>query len=166
MGKITKWVLIWGIIGFFGIQLIPVERSNPAITHQLSWDSPETEAFARRACYDCHSNETNWPWYAYVAPVSWRVTNHVNEGRRKFNISTGKWEEADEISKEVSKDKMPLWDYMMMHPEARLSSAEKQAFVIGLQKTFGGMNGNGHNSVKRRKNHDEKDEHEESERRN
>lgn len=164
MRKTAKWILIWGILGFLGTQLIPVERSNPAVTNQPRWDSPETEAIARRACYDCHSNETTWPWYSYVAPVSWRVVNHVNDGRKKFNISTGKWDEADEISEFVSEGKMPLWDYLMMHPEARLTSAEKQALITGMQKTFGGTNGKKYGFEKSMNNHNEKDEHEKSER--
>ena len=58
------------VVAFIAIQLIPASRTNPPVTTSLKWDSPQTEALARRACMDCHSNETVWPWYSYVAPAS------------------------------------------------------------------------------------------------
>lgn len=130
--------MLFAAIGFASIQFIPVEHRNPPKTYEPAWDSPETKAFARRACYDCHSNETNWPWYSYVAPISWRISGHVNEGRRKFNISEGRLDEAHEAAEEVLEGKMPLRDYLLLHPEARLSNTEKQRFIAGLQATFGG----------------------------
>ncbi|MCA9743886.1 MAG: heme-binding domain-containing protein [Deferribacteres bacterium] len=136
MRKIFKWLLGIALLALIAIQFIPVQRTNPPVTYQPNWDSPATEAMARRACFDCHSNETNWPWYAYVAPVSWRITEHVREGRRKFNISEGKWHDTEEIVEEVERDKMPLWDYLLMHSEAKFTEAEKQTFLIGLEKTF------------------------------
>ena len=73
---------------FIGIQLIPINRTNPPVTTQIMWDSPQTEALARRACMDCHSNETTWPWYSYVAPVSWLVYLDTQRGRDEMNLST------------------------------------------------------------------------------
>jgi len=124
------------------IQLVPYGRahSNPPTTGQPSWDSPETERLARRACFDCHSHETGWPWYASIAPISWRVQSHVDEGRSKLNFSAfdRPQEEAHEAAEAVRNGEMPLWDYVLMHPESRLSAEEKQRLVSGLRATFGG----------------------------
>ncbi len=76
------------LVSFVGIQLIPVGRANPATTSQIQWDSAQTEALAREACMDCHSNETTWPWYSYVAPVSWLIYYDVQRGRSVLNFST------------------------------------------------------------------------------
>ena len=73
---------------FLAIQFIPVQRSNPAVASAINWDLPQTEALARQACMDCHSNETIWPWYAYVAPVSWLVYYDVQRGHSELNFST------------------------------------------------------------------------------
>ena len=71
-----------------GIQFIPVfPRTNPPTITRLPWDSPTTEAFARASCFDCHSNETHWPWYSYIAPVSWVIVRDVNQGREQLNFS-------------------------------------------------------------------------------
>jgi hypothetical protein len=61
------------VAGFIILQLVPVARTNPAVVREPQWDSPQTRELAQRACYDCHSNETVWPWYAYIAPVSWQI---------------------------------------------------------------------------------------------
>ena len=120
------------------IQFIPVNRTNPAVTQEVKWDSPETRALAQRACFDCHSNETVWPWYSYVAPISLRVAEHVDDGRRHLNFST--WDQANEESEKIieviQNGEMPLWDYLLMHPEAKLSDAEKEALITGLQTTL------------------------------
>ena len=76
------------IVAFLAIQLVPIQRTNPPVTTQIQWDSPQTEALARRACLDCHSNETTWPWYSYVAPSSWLIYYDVLRGRSEWNIST------------------------------------------------------------------------------
>jgi hypothetical protein len=123
---------------FIAIQFVPVERTNPPISQSVVWDSPETERLARAACYDCHSNETVWPWYNNIAPISWRVTQHVNEGRQKLNFS--EWdkpqEDADETIEVIQEGEMPLRDYLLMHPEADLSTAEQQTLINGIQITF------------------------------
>jgi hypothetical protein len=76
------------LVAFIGIQLIPVSRADPAVTTPIKWDSPQTEALAKRACMDCHSNQTVWPWYSYVAPASWPVYYDVVRGRQQLNFST------------------------------------------------------------------------------
>jgi hypothetical protein len=123
------------------IQLVPYGRNhtNPPQRVEPAWNSPETRALAERACFDCHSNQTNWPWYANFAPVSWRLQRHVDEGRRKLNFSMfhQPQKEAHESAKTVRKGEMPPRDYLLAHPEARLSGAEKQTLINGLAATLG-----------------------------
>lgn len=109
---------------------------NPPVEKDLSWDSPETETLFRRACADCHSHETRWPWYAKVPPTSWMVKHHVKEGRREFNISIPDHGEVHEAPEQIHEGKMPIKGYLLTHPEARLSPGEKTALVDGLKKTF------------------------------
>ncbi|HMQ55423.1 MAG TPA: heme-binding domain-containing protein, partial [Anaerolineae bacterium] len=85
------------LVGFIAIQLVPVDRTNPPVVAEPAWDSPTTRAYAERASFDCHSNETKWPWYAYVAPISWQVAD-VHESREKFNISEWPSGEGDEAA--------------------------------------------------------------------
>ena len=76
------------VVLFVAAQLIPVNRTNPSVTTQLNWDSQQTKTLAYRACTDCHSNETTWPWYSYIAPASWLVYYDVERGRSELNLST------------------------------------------------------------------------------
>lgn len=120
------------------IQFIPIDRTNPPVTREVKWDAPETRALAQRACFDCHSNETVWPWYSYIAPVSLRVADHVEEGRDVLNFST--WDqpnkEFDDIEEEINEGGMPLSDYLLMHSAAKLTAAEKEQLLAGLKATF------------------------------
>lgn len=127
------------IAAALAIQLIPYghSHSNPVVRAEPSWDSAETRTLVSRACRDCHSNETTWPWYSYVAPVSWAVQRHVSEGRNELNFS--EWDrsqEVDEIIEVVRDGSMPPRYYTLMHPEARLTGAEVEALMRGLQATF------------------------------
>ena len=115
------------------IQLVPVERTNPPVTGEVP-APPEVRSVLQRACYDCHSNETRWPWYARVAPVSWLVAHDVEEGREHVNFST--WNEytakkqrkkLDEVWEEVEEGEMPLWFYVPLHPDAKLGEADLRA---------------------------------------
>jgi hypothetical protein len=144
------------VIGLFAtfilIQLVPYGRnhSNPPVTREPAWNSPETRATFDRACGNCHSHQTTWPWYSHVAPVSWLVQRDVDEARANFNTSTAvAHDEGRESAEEVLKGKMPPKIYLVAHPEARLSDAERKAFAIGLDATFGTGSG--------------RDEHEEGE---
>ncbi|MEK7251743.1 MAG: heme-binding domain-containing protein [Actinomycetota bacterium] len=121
-------------------QLVPYGRdhTNPPVTAEPAWNAPETRALAVRACFDCHGNETAWPWYTDVAPISWLLTNHVVEGRRVLNFST--WDrpqgELDEIAETIREGEMPPASYVILHPDARLSGAEKQQLIDGLEATI------------------------------
>ena len=139
--KISLWVIIGG---FVLIQLVPYGRNhtNPSVVQEPSWDSPETRALAERACFDCHSNETVWPWYANVAPVSWLTQRDVDEGRHHLNFSdwqSGRREshEMDEITEVIQRGDMPPAIFLPMHPEARLTDAEKQQLINGLLASTG-----------------------------
>lgn len=139
-----RWLIrlvLASIACFALLQLIPYGRAhtNPPVTAEPTWDSPETRALAQRACFDCHSNQTKWPWYSHVAPVSWLVQHDVDEGRAALNFS--EWDkpqdEAHEASEELLEGEMPLPIYLPTHPEARLSDAEVQALARGLDATIG-----------------------------
>jgi len=134
--KKFKIVLLIFVALFALIQFFPVERDNPEISYEVKWDSQQTKDFFYRACADCHSNETKWPWYSYVAPVSFIISNHVVDGRRHFNISTGNLDDANEAAEAVEKGFMPLEGYVKLHSEADLTPEEKDAFIKGLMKTF------------------------------
>ncbi|MBZ0276144.1 MAG: heme-binding domain-containing protein [Anaerolineae bacterium] len=128
------------VLGFIVIQFVPgYERTNPPVTQQVNWNSPETEALMRRACYDCHSNETVWPWYSQIAPVSWLTVKDVNEGRRNLNFSTGRGElEAGELIEQLERGSMPPRIYLTMHPEANLSADEKAILIAGIRASLRG----------------------------
>jgi hypothetical protein len=125
------------LVGLLVIQMVPVERTNPPVVREPNWDSAQTRALMDRACLDCHSNETNWPWYAYVAPVSWLVANDVQEGRAAVNFSEWQPGRENESVEAILEGEMPLEIYLITHPEARLSKAETQALIAGLEATLG-----------------------------
>lgn len=125
---------------FLLIQLVPYRVHNPPVVQEPAWDSPRTEALARTACFDCHSNEVNTPWYGYVAPVAWVVRNHVDEGRAALNFSEMQRSqpEAHEAGEEVAEGEMPPAYYTFAHADARLSPDDRQALIAGLNATLGG----------------------------
>jgi hypothetical protein len=117
------------------IQLVSFERTNPPVTGDLQ-APPEVKALLQRACYDCHSHHTEWPWYTAVAPISWLTHRDVVEGRKHLNFST--WAQVPparqakklaEVVDEVSEDEMPPWFYLPLHPHAKLTAEEKQVLV-------------------------------------
>jgi mono/diheme cytochrome c family protein len=134
-------LVVAAVVLFLLIQLIPFGRShaNPPVVSEPKWDSPETKALFKRACFDCHSNETVWPWYSNVAPMSWLVQMDVNNGRSQMNFS--EWNanrgiNASFIEMVIKEGEMPPPQYLMMHPEARLTQAEKDQLVQGIQATL------------------------------
>ena len=129
--------LLCGGGGLLAIQFIPVKKSNPPVVNEPNWDSPQTRALAERACFDCHSNQTKWPWYANIAPVSWAISHEVQEGRQKINYSDWKPKKEDESVEVILKGKMPPTKYLLFHPEARLTQTETDALIAGLKATFG-----------------------------
>jgi cytochrome c551/c552 len=187
------------VVGLIAIQLVPVNHTNPPVTAPIKWNSAETEALARRACMDCHSNETVWPWYSNVAPASWLVYYDVVEARSRLNFSnmtlpngprgagnqsgdlayqfgkilagggSGEGPEgrfnpagegqrpqfnrtpqagqaqpggqfggrpgggaAREAVEQIQQGNMPPANYLMLHPDAKLTDAEKKQLIDGL----------------------------------
>ena len=134
-------VVIIAIIGLVLIQLIPYGRnhSNPPVIAEPQWDSPQTREIAKRACFDCHSNETIWPWYSNIAPSSWLVQLDTERGRDRLNFSewgTGR-QASDQIYEIVLEGEMPPPQYLIIHQDAKLQGVDLQAFLDGIQKTFG-----------------------------
>ncbi len=135
-------VVLVAIGGFLLVQLVPYGRvhTNPPVQSEPKWDSLQTRELAQRACFDCHSNETNWPWYSNVAPMSWLVQHNAEEGRRYLNFSTwnqgGAGHEAGESMEAIAEGYMPPADYMLAHPDARLTTAETKALIDGLRATI------------------------------
>jgi hypothetical protein len=150
MKRALKWVGIL-IAGFILIQFIPYGRdhSNPPIIAEPKWDSQQTGALAHRACFDCHSNETTWPWYSNIAPVSWLVMRDVEEGRTVINFSEwganprlrtehgSRGTVGQAVGEAVVSGEMPPMQYLVMHPNADLSQAERQQLAQGFRNTLG-----------------------------
>ncbi|HLF08676.1 MAG TPA: heme-binding domain-containing protein [Dehalococcoidia bacterium] len=129
------------VVLLVAVQAVPYGRNhtNPPVRAEPAWDSPRTRELAVRACYACHSNETTWPWYSNLAPVSWLVQYDVDQGRAELNFS--EWgageQEGGEAAETVVEGSMPPWFYVILNPEGRLSAAERQALITGLQATLG-----------------------------
>ena len=141
--RILKYgLLVLGAL-FIGIQFVRPSTTNPVAAAPFAVDDAEVESILRRSCFDCHSNETRWPWYSHVAPVSWRVADHVKEGREHMNFSD--WSEADgvkrigEICEEIEEGEMPLRDYLRMHGDAKLSKEEIATLCSWSQRMAGQM---------------------------
>lgn len=123
-----------GVVIFIliAVQFVPVNRENSPVTAEIQAPT-EIKNILRRSCYDCHSNETIWPWYSKVAPISWLVAKDVREGRRELNFS--KWGSYSqkrqtklikESFEEIEEGEMPLWIYLLAHRNAKLSENDKQ----------------------------------------
>ena len=134
-------IIYWALIVFALIQFIPVDRKNPPVAARENFvnvfnSPPEVRGLLAKACYDCHSNETVYPKSAYIAPISWSVKHHVNEGREHLNFSVwGSY--SKELKKgmlentiaDLEQNRMPLSGYIAQHPEARLQASQKQTLI-------------------------------------
>ena len=122
-----KWIIPAVLLALGLAQLVPVSRTNPPVKASFEGPIAVREIF-QRSCYDCHSNQTQWPWYSYVAPASWLVADHVEEGREELNFSN--WPAYDdssmreEIVEETTEGEMPMPSYLLIHRKARLSSED------------------------------------------
>lgn len=124
---------IFIIVAIFAImQFIQVEKKNKVVDPNLEIKAPENiMTMFKNACYDCHSYQTNWPWYSNIAPFSWIISDHVENGRRALNFST--WEEySSEDKKKKMKEifrtayaSMPLSSYIKLHEEADLTREQR-----------------------------------------
>jgi hypothetical protein len=140
MWRLLKWLLVGLGVLLLAVQFVPYGRAhdNPPVTAEPPWDSPVTRDLAVRACFDCHSNQTRWPWYSNIAPMSWLIQRDIDEGRDELNWSEwGPESEGDESAETVLEGSMPPGAYTLLHQEARLTDQEMDALVEGLVATFG-----------------------------
>ena len=146
MKKMLKWGFVVLVVLFLGAQAFQPDRTNPPVdetqTIYASLHVPlEVRSILERSCNDCHSHQTIWPWYSYVAPTSWLTASDVQTGRRMLNLSTwGTYKKSrmlnklDQISDQLSDGKMPLRKYLLMHPNAKLSKAEVDLVTSWAEK--------------------------------
>ena len=137
----VKKILFWVLVGLVIIQFIPVDKTNVAVKSSVNFvdvkkTPPKIRTLIKSACYDCHSNETVYPKYAYFAPISWSIKSHVNEGREHLNFSVWgtyntdlKKSMLDKSIQTIQTKAMPLPGYMVYHKEANLSDAERALLV-------------------------------------
>ncbi len=134
-------ILILTFVVFVVIQLFRIDKTNPPVHSEDNfveiYQTPDSlQTLIKNACYDCHSNESIYPWYAEVAPISWVIKGHINEGREHLNFSDfGKYNKDQmehvlmEAAEQLEKGKMPMRSYVNFHEEANLSEAERQALI-------------------------------------
>lgn len=129
--KIALGVLGLLVVVFVLIQFVPVDRSNPPVTADIP-APPAVKALLQRACYDCHSHETVWPWYSQLAPFSWLVARDVHAGRAALNFSTwDRYSTKEQVKKmkesfeEVAEGEMPPWFYLAVHRDATLTEGDR-----------------------------------------
>ena len=135
--------MLYIMIGvLLAIQIIRPEKTNPPVDESIALKAPqEVMTILKTSCYDCHSDETKWPFYADIAPISWSVIGHVNDGRKALNFS--KWREIDAKTKTkrlqrsiqtVNNAMMPLSNYLIFHDEAKLTKQQKKTLVDWFNK--------------------------------
>ena len=134
--RAVRWGAAIGLGLFAAVQLVPYGwgHPNPPVTQDAPWPDAESERIARASCYACHSNETDWPAYSYVAPMSWLVRSDVEGGRDELNFS--EWDrddfEADDALDTVVEGSMPPGRYTLVHRGATLTDAEADRLVAAL----------------------------------
>jgi hypothetical protein len=146
MSKLAKWMVVAGVLILIVAQFFPPDRTNPPVNPSATFEavaqpSAELAAIVKRACYNCHSNATTWPWYSRVAPVSWLVVDDVRGGRAHLNFSEWGLLGADAAQRrleaacaEAKSGDMPLWQYRLMHREAQLSDQDIQTLCGAAAK--------------------------------
>jgi hypothetical protein len=134
--KTLKWIAIGLLTLLLAAQIYQPERPNPTVDESKTISAtldvpPDVKAIFDRSCSDCHTNNTKWPWYSYVAPTSWLTSRDVKNGRLSMNLSvwgtyrkTKQAGKLDDITEQLANDKMPLKPYRMMHPSSVLSKEE------------------------------------------
>jgi hypothetical protein len=142
MKRILKWGIVALVVAFAALQLVQPARTNPPVKADFlkaTAAPPDVAAMFRAACYDCHSDETRWPWYSYVAPMSWQIADDVNQGRRHVNLS--EWpvdkpnvarKKIEDMSDEIDDGDMPMKKYTLIHKDARLTSQQRDTLTQWL----------------------------------
>ena len=150
MGRLLKRLILIGLAAFAAIQVVRPARTNPpsdpakALTKRLAVPA-DVRSILDRSCRNCHSHDTTWPWYSNVAPISWNVISHVNDGRGSMNFSD--WPEGpeeagdllDKICKETKKGNMPIPQYTWLHGEAKLTDADRKRLCDWSNKAAGDL---------------------------
>lgn len=140
--KVRRVLTILGVLVVLGLLMTAgawLLETNPPVAQEPRWDSPATRALAVRACFDCHSNATVWPWYARLPLSSWLLAFDVTLGRRELNFSewnAGRRGGSGEAAETIQRGSMPPAQYVLMHPSAALSAQEKQQLIQGLQQSL------------------------------
>lgn len=141
-----KKVLVVVLVAFIIIQFFPIDKTNPPLNPGMDFLNikkapPEVANIIRASCYDCHSNETAYPWYSNIAPSSWFLKNHIDDGRKHLNFSTFSTYEPErqahklqECIEMIEKDEMPLESYILGHSEAKLTPEKKQELLNYFKK--------------------------------
>jgi mono/diheme cytochrome c family protein len=138
LGRILTWIALVLVALLIAIQFVPYGRDHADRGgRQIAWDSSRTRQLMVGACMDCHSNESRWPLFSNVAPVSWLVQRDVDNGRHKLDLSTDD-ADVEKMVEAIREGSMPPWQYKPAHPGARLSDREKRDLIRGLVATFGG----------------------------
>ena len=140
MKKKILYVILIGLVLFGLIQVIPIGKNhtNPPVVSEPNWNSPQTRQMAKEYCFQCHSNETEWPWYSNIAPASWLIYFDVVNGRNRFNFSD--WNnnpgELREIVGAINEGEMPPIQYWIFHPSSRPQGQQKADFIAGLEASL------------------------------
>jgi hypothetical protein len=146
--RLWQYILLGLAVVFIGIQFVPnelpaVKTNNPGDLVRTGLATKEIATMLKSSCYSCHSNETNYPWYSYVAPSSWLVAKDVREGREELNFSD--WTDfdmmdqlkiLDDIAIEVKDGRMPMEIYTLMHPSVKLDDAQRAKIVAWAEETM------------------------------
>jgi hypothetical protein len=137
--RIILWLAVAAFAVFALIQLVPYGRdhANPPVVKEPNWDSPQTRALVKQACFDCHSNETKWWWATDVAPFSWLTYRDVKRARAKLNFSEWAGQIGwGQVETDLDSGRMPPMRYRLIHSGARLSEAQKQQLIDGMKATL------------------------------
>jgi mono/diheme cytochrome c family protein len=139
MKKALIIIVIVGFALFVLMQFVPIDRQNPPTTSEPNWSSPEARALVLKNCGQCHSNNTEWPWYSYIAPASWLIKFDVVRGRNQFNFSD--WNNnpgyVGDLAEAIQSGRMPPIQYTLFHPDAKLDAQGKQALIDALTSSLG-----------------------------
>jgi hypothetical protein len=138
--RIVLIIIGGAVVLFLLIQLIPFghTRTNPSVVSEPNWSSPQARALVKEHCFQCHSNETNWTWYANIAPGSWLIAMDVIEGRNHFNFSDWKNNpgELDEMVETIQEGEMPPIQYWIFHPKSKMNDQKKQELIDALNSSL------------------------------
>lgn len=144
--KTFKTILYWFLVVIAAIQFIPIDRTNKPVKKSENFVDvvnapPKIRTFLKNACYDCHSNETIYPDYAFIAPISWSIKHHINEGREHLNFSEWATFNSDlkesmltNSIEELDGKSMPMTAYIPYHPKANLSNAQRKVLTSYFEK--------------------------------